>query len=215
MKNAFEVQVYEKFLVFFFFISWEVQGMKYGEHTFCLFFLCAYTLVTELVSSGIQLPILSLLQSVVSCYFYHLGWSYGICSWLSLSNRYYLVWMIFFVCFSIGLYHSITFWYTIFIAVFFLKYGSWYQQFLGTWYHPFLPVLHHQPVVDTWWGFLGLPVGFPNLAWLFSYLLSFINCLNDWKFYLISVAHLVKHYFRWPSHSYTIYTHSYYYIYNI
>ncbi len=29
--------------------------------------------------------------------------------------------------------------------------------------------------------------------------------LIDWKFYLISVAHLVKYYFRWLSHSYTIY----------
>ncbi len=39
--------------------------------------------------------------------------------------------------------------------------------------------------------------------------------LIDWKCYLISVAHLVKYYFRWLSHSYTISTHSYYYIYNI
>ncbi len=37
--------------------------------------------------------------------------------------------------------------------------------------------------------------------------------LIDWKFYLISVARLVKYYFRWPSHSYAIYKHSYYYTY--
>ncbi len=39
--------------------------------------------------------------------------------------------------------------------------------------------------------------------------------LIDWKVYLISVAHSVRYYCWWPSHSYTVYTHSYFYIYNI
>ncbi len=45
-----------------------------------------------------------------------------------------------------------------------------------------------------------------------------VDWLIDWKFCLIVVAHLVKYNFWWPSQSYTIYTHSYYYnyiIYNI
>ncbi len=50
---------------------------------------------------------------------------------------------------------------------------------------------------------------------LYGHFKHIIDWLNDWKFYLILVAHLVKYYFRWPSHAYTIYTHSYYYIYNI
>ncbi len=50
-------------------------------------------------------------------------------------------------------------------------------------------------------------VCFQKLIWL--------KILFDWKFYLISVVHLVTYYFRWSSHSYTIYTHSYYYMYNI
>ncbi len=47
-----------------------------------------------------------------------------------------------------------------------------------------------------------------------SFKARLIDWLIDWKCYLISVAHLVKYYFRWLNYSYTIYTHSYYYIYN-
>ncbi len=62
--------------------------------------------------------------------------------------------------------------------------------------------------------FFGVHAEIGHHRWIWPFA-SCADWLIDWKFYLISLAHSVKYDFQWPSHSYTIYTHSYYYIYNI